>query len=145
MAMKHYIKQAKTKIKWWVYNADRGVWEQDTHAPGGHSGKLVHVFTMAGGPPVPLAIPAGFEAVITRVDWDIFTAPAGAELWTLDDGIRFISILAYDGVSPFPSLKAGNGSGVIGKAQGNLTINALIGAFFGSGTVSVEYYLVPLV
>ena len=146
--IKDYMKQPKTKLKFIIFNSDRGVYEKDQGLPASHSGKLMHVFTIpAGAVTNPLAIPAGFRAVITKVSWDIQQVPGANSLNALNDGANFISLYAHDAVPTPPensSITVGNGSGVVGIATGVLTITALFGALPTIAFVPVQYYLVPI-
>lgn len=148
VGLKEYSKQPKTKIKWYILNSDRGYMELDSGMPEGHSGKLIHQFAVPGVPPAPLAIPAGFEAAVTRVAWN-FTAPPVAvpNVYVLTDGANIVSVYAINLLANTDNMphERGNGSAVIGKATGNLTVLALLGVDYPQGEVIVEYYLVPLV
>lgn len=148
MAIKHYIKSPMTKIKMLFFNEDRGVWEKDDRSPIGHSGKLQHTFVMAVGVPLPLAIPAGFRAVITRVQWAWIANPALADVYYLRDALgNDISLFANSNVLPAMSnsINYGNGSGVIGIAsQGNLNVASTLGNW-GACEINIEYYLVRIV
>ena len=150
MGVKDYEKGRRTDKHRQVLNSDRGTPELDENQPAGHSGTVNGsiAFAAPGGVVAPIAIPAGFWAMITRVGWMFNAAPAGAgDILTLDDGTRIASVMAIDTAAvPYGLTKTdGNGSGVIARVQGNLTVNLTTGAAWPNGTVFVTYYLVPTV
>lgn len=150
--MKNWIKQPKNKIKLHYYDANRGTYVMDDGMPAGHGGKLTHTFVMAGAQPANLVIPAGFNAMITRVEWAFTVFNVGnQELYLLSDGLpnvisQYFADIGAGLISPFDSLsRQGDGSGVLGIATGNLNIIAQLFGLWGTAEIVIEYYLEPIV